>query len=128
MTPSVECRGIYKSFGAVRANDGVDLAVMPGEVHGVIGENGAGKSTLMGLLYGHLAPDAGELRVHGRPVRFRSPKEAIAAGIGMVHQHFVLVENFTVLEKPVAGPREEAIAARRSSSGAGGAGAVRAGI
>ena len=98
MTPAVECRGICKHFGAIRANDGIDLIIRPGEVLGIIGENGAGKSTLMGLLYGHLKPDAGELRIHGRVVRFRSPRDAIAAGIGMVHQEFVLVEPFTVLE------------------------------
>jgi general nucleoside transport system ATP-binding protein len=98
LTPAVECRGLHKRFGAIRANDGVDLVVRRGEVHGIIGENGAGKSTLMGLLYGHLKPDAGELLIHGRAVRFRSPKDAIAAGIGMVHQEFVLVETFTVLE------------------------------
>jgi general nucleoside transport system ATP-binding protein len=98
VTPAVECRGLHKRFGTIRANDGVDLIVRRGEVHGIIGENGAGKSTLMGLLYGHLRPDAGELRIHGRAVCFRSPKDAIAAGIGMVHQQFVLVETFTVLE------------------------------
>jgi general nucleoside transport system ATP-binding protein len=98
LTPAIECRGIYKRFGAIRANDGIDLIVRQGEVHGIIGENGAGKSTLMELLYGHLRPDAGELRIHGRAVRFRSPRDAIAAGIGMVHQEFVLVEPFTVLE------------------------------
>ena len=98
MTPAIECCGISKRFGPIRANDGVDLIVRRGEVHGIIGENGAGKSTLMGLLYGHLKPDAGELRIHGRAIRFRSPRDAIAAGIGMVHQEFVLVEPFTVLE------------------------------
>ena len=101
--PAVECRGTHKRFGAIRANDGVDLTVARGTVHGIIGENGAGKSTLMGLLYGHFPPDAGEITIRGRPVRFRSPKDAIAAGIGMVHQHFVLVETFTVLENLVLG-------------------------
>jgi ABC-type uncharacterized transport system ATPase subunit len=103
---AVECRGIHKHFGAIRANDGVDISVARGTVHGIIGENGAGKSTLMGLLYGHFMPDAGEIRIHGRPVRFRSPKDAIAAGIGMVHQHFVLVETFTVLENLLLGYEE----------------------
>lgn len=103
VAPAVECRGIHKRFGAVRANDGVDLSAAPGEVHGIIGENGAGKSTLMGLLYGHSAPDAGELRIRGRKVRFRSPRDAIAAGIGMVHQQFVLVETLTVLENLLLG-------------------------
>jgi ABC-type uncharacterized transport system ATPase subunit len=88
--PAVECRGIHKRFGSIRANDGIDLMVSRGNVQGIIGENGAGKSTLMGLLYGHFSPDAGEIRIHGQPARFRSPKDAIAAGIGMVHQHFVL--------------------------------------
>ncbi|HEX4185513.1 MAG TPA: ABC transporter ATP-binding protein [Stellaceae bacterium] len=104
--PAVECRGIHKRFGAIRANDGVDLAVARGHVHGIIGENGAGKSTLMGLLYGHFTPDAGEVRIRGQPVRFRSPKDAIAGGIGMVHQHFVLVETFTVLENLLLGCEE----------------------
>jgi general nucleoside transport system ATP-binding protein len=101
--PAVECRGIHKRFGAIRANDGIDLMVSRGSVHGIIGENGAGKSTLMGLLYGHFSPDAGEIRIHGQPARFRSPKDAIAAGIGMVHQHFVLVETFTVVENLLLG-------------------------
>ena len=95
---AIECRGVCKRFGTIRANDGVDLAVQRGAIHGVIGENGAGKSTLMGLLYGHFPPDAGEIRIRGRPVRFRSPRDAIAAGIAMVHQHFVQVETFSVLE------------------------------
>ena len=77
--PAVECRGIHKRFGAINANDGVDLTVARGIAHGIIGENGAGKSTLMGLLYGHFTPDAGEIRIGGRPVRFRSPRDAIAA-------------------------------------------------
>jgi ABC-type uncharacterized transport system ATPase subunit len=101
--PAVECRGIHKRFGAIRANDGIDLMVSRGSVHGIIGENGAGKSTLMGLLYGHFSPDAGEIRIHGQPARFRSPKDAIAAGMGMVHQHFVLVETFTVVENLLLG-------------------------
>jgi general nucleoside transport system ATP-binding protein len=104
--PAVECRGIHKRFDAIRANDGVDLTVARGKVHGIIGENGAGKSTLMGLLYGHFTPDAGEIVIRGRPVRFRSPKDAIATGIGMVHQHFVLVETFTVLENLLLGCEE----------------------
>jgi general nucleoside transport system ATP-binding protein len=101
--PAVECRGIHKRFGTIRANDGVDLAVAGGTVHGIIGENGAGKSTLMALLYGHFSPDAGEIVIRGRPARLRSPKDAIAAGIGMVHQHFVLVETLTLLENLLLG-------------------------
>jgi simple sugar transport system ATP-binding protein len=102
-SPAVECRAIRKRFGTIQANDGVDISVERGTVHGITGENGAGKSTLMGLLYGHFAPDAGEIRIRGRAVRFRSPKDAIAAGIGMVHQHFVLVDTFTVLENLLLG-------------------------
>ena len=104
--PAVECRGIHKRFATIRANDGVDLTVARGKVHGIIGENGAGKSTLMGLLYGHFTPDAGEIMIRGHSVRFRSPNDAIAAGIGMVHQHFVLVETFTVLENLLLGCEE----------------------
>ena len=100
---AVELCGVAKRFGAIRANDGVDLAVAAGEVHGLVGENGAGKSTLMAILYGEFAPDAGEIRIAGRRCRFRSPKDAIAAGIGMVHQHFVLVEDFTVVENLLLG-------------------------
>ncbi len=102
-SPAVECRAIRKRFGTIQANDGVDISVERGSVHGIIGENGAGKSTLMGLLYGNFPPDAGEIRIRGRAVRFRSPKDAIAAGIGMVHQHFVLVDTFTVLENLLLG-------------------------
>jgi general nucleoside transport system ATP-binding protein len=100
---AIDCRGVHKRFGTIRANDGVDFAVERGTIHGVIGENGAGKSTLMGLLYGHFPPDAGEIRVRGRPVRFSSPRDAIAARIGMVHQHFVQVETFSVLENLLLG-------------------------
>jgi ABC-type uncharacterized transport system ATPase subunit len=101
--PAVECRHLHKRFGAIRANNGVDLTIVRGTVHGIIGENGAGKSTLMGLIYGEFAPDAGEIAISGRTVHFRSPKDAIAAGIGMVHQHFMLVETFTVLENLLLG-------------------------
>ena len=114
--PAVECRGIHKRFAAIRANDGVDLTIARGSVHGIIGENGAGKSTLMGLLYGHFMPDAGEIRIHGRAVRFHSPKDAIAAGIGMVHQHFVLVETFTVLENLLLACEEGPLLRRTAQS------------
>jgi simple sugar transport system ATP-binding protein len=101
--PVVELRGIDKAFGDVWANRDVSLVVRAGTVHGIVGENGAGKSTLMGVLYGHLRPDRGEIVVRGRPVVLRSPQDALAAGIGMVHQHFMLVETFTVLENVVLG-------------------------
>ena len=101
--PAVELKGITKTFPGVVANDDVNLAVLPGEIHAVVGENGAGKSTLMKILYGMLRPDAGTISVDGHDVHFRSPKDAIAAGIGMVHQHFMLATNFTVLENVVLG-------------------------
>jgi ABC-type uncharacterized transport system ATPase subunit len=96
-------RGITKRFGSLVANDHIDLDVVPGEIHCLLGENGAGKSTLMNVLYGLLQPDEGEITVDGRPQVSRSPKEAIAAGIGMVHQHFMLVDVFTVAENLALG-------------------------
>jgi general nucleoside transport system ATP-binding protein len=102
-TPVVELDGVSKRFPGVVANDRVNLRVMPGEVHAVIGENGAGKSTLMKILYGMQRPDEGTIRVAGNEVHFRSPKEAIATGIGMVHQHFMLADNLTVLENVILG-------------------------
>jgi len=101
--PALELRGIDKRFGAVHANRAVALTVAAGSIHGLIGENGAGKSTLMNIVYGFHRPDAGEIRVRGRRVEIHSPQDAIRAGIGMVHQHFMLVENFTVLENIVLG-------------------------
>jgi simple sugar transport system ATP-binding protein len=101
--PAIELRGITKRFPGVVANDHVDMRVMPAEVHAVVGENGAGKSTLMKVLYGMLRPDEGTISVRGFEVHFRSPKEAIASGIGMVHQHFMLADNLTVLENVVLG-------------------------
>jgi simple sugar transport system ATP-binding protein len=101
--PALELRGIEKRFGAVRANRAVSLKVAAGSVHGLIGENGAGKSTLMNVVYGFQPPDAGEIWVQGRRVELARPSEAIAVGIGMVHQHFMLVENFTVLENVLLG-------------------------
>ncbi len=86
------------------ANDRVDLLVEEGEVHALLGENGAGKTTLMNILFGLTHPDEGEIRLDDVPVRFGSPKDAIAAGIGMVHQHFMLVPVFTVTENIVLGP------------------------
>ena len=89
--PAIELIGIDKSFGPVHANKNVNLVVERGVIHGIVGENGAGKSTLMSILYGFYEADAGEIRVNGEPVRIRSPREAISHGIGMVHQHFMLV-------------------------------------
>ena len=99
----LELRGITKRFGSLVANDGIDLTVREGEVHALLGENGAGKSTLMNVLYGLLRPDEGQVLVDGRPVEFSSPGDAMAAGIGMVHQHFMLVPTFTATENIVLG-------------------------
>ncbi|UCG22813.1 MAG: ATP-binding cassette domain-containing protein, partial [Chloroflexota bacterium] len=90
-TPVLEARGLTKRFPGVLANDRVDLTLMKGEVHALLGENGAGKTTLMNMLYGLYHPDEGEILVNGEPVKMESPSEAIAKGIGMVHQHFMLV-------------------------------------
>ncbi|QRN80240.1 MAG: ABC transporter ATP-binding protein [Nocardiopsis sp. BM-2018] len=100
---AIELRDIVKRFPGVVANDGVDLTVRPGTIHAIIGENGAGKSTLMKTLYGAHQPDEGTIEVDGVERRFRSPKDAIAAGIGMVFQHFMLAKNFTVWENIVLG-------------------------
>lgn len=97
-TAIISLRGIAKYFPGVVANEGVDLDVHGGEIHALLGENGAGKSTLMNILTGIYQPDAGSITLDGRPVSFSSPVEAIAAGIGMVHQHFKLVKAFTVAE------------------------------
>ncbi|WP_448626942.1 ABC transporter ATP-binding protein [Geodermatophilus sp. URMC 64] len=100
---AVELRGITKRFPGVVANRDIELRVRRGEVHAIVGENGAGKSTLMKTLYGMHRPDEGTILLDGREVHFRSPADAIAAGIGMVHQHFMLADNFTVLENIVLG-------------------------
>src|SRR6187431_1865971 len=103
MPPAIEMIGIDKRFGAVHANKNVDLTVAKGSIHGIIGENGAGKSTLMSILYGFYQADQGEIRISGKPVSIRDSQAAITVGIGMVHQHFMLVEDFTVLENVMLG-------------------------
>ena len=100
---ALEVRHIDKRFGAVHANDDVSLAVAKGTIHGIVGENGAGKSTLMSIVYGYYQADGGEILIDGRPARIGGPEDAIARGIGMVHQHFMLVDTFTVLENVVLG-------------------------
>jgi ABC-type uncharacterized transport system ATPase subunit len=108
MTALLEIRGVVRCFGALRANDGIDLDVQPGQIVGLLGENGSGKSTLMKVLFGMLAPDAGNIVFRGRQLVGHRPGDAMAAGIAMIHQHFMLVEAMTVVENvmlgwPVAG-------------------------
>ena len=102
-TLALELRGITKRFGPVVANDGIDFDLRPGEVHALLGENGAGKSTLMSILYGLYHPDEGQVLVNGEPVKVDSPAKAIELGIGMVHQHFMLVPVMSVTENIVLG-------------------------
>jgi general nucleoside transport system ATP-binding protein len=102
-TPAVELRGLTKQFGSVLANAGVSLRVAPGTIHGVIGENGAGKSTAMKILYGMIRPDAGEVFVGGSKRVWSSPSDAIAQGIGMVHQHFMLAGPYSALDNILLG-------------------------
>ncbi|MEO1248693.1 MAG: ABC transporter ATP-binding protein [Pseudomonadota bacterium] len=101
--PAIELRGINKHFGPVHANKDISMTVPKGTVHGIIGENGAGKSTLMSILYGFYQADSGDIFINGQKTIIHSPDHAIAAGIGMVHQHFMLVEPFTVLENVMLG-------------------------
>lgn len=103
VAPAIETRNLCKRFGAVQANDNVSLLVDQGSVHGIVGENGAGKSTLLKMLFGFYQPNSGDLIINGVPLSFDSPSEAMAAGIAMVHQHFMLVEPFTVLENIILG-------------------------
>jgi ABC-type uncharacterized transport system ATPase subunit len=103
LPPAVELRGLTKQFGSVLANAGVNLRVEAGTIHGVIGENGAGKSTAMKLLYGMLRPDAGEILIGGRKCVWASPSDAIARGIGMVHQHFMLAGPYSALDNILLG-------------------------
>ena len=110
LPPILEARGLAKAFGALRAVDGVDLAIRPGEIVALLGENGAGKTTLMNLLFGLLRADAGEMRLDGAPVTFSGPRDALSRGIAMVHQHFQLVgpmsasENLVLGREPTRGP------------------------
>ncbi len=115
MTAALELRGIVKRFGRVVANDGVDLVVERGEIRALLGENGAGKSTLMRVLYGLEKPDAGEIYLGGRRRRLHSAHDAIRAGLGMVHQHFMLFPTLTVAENVVYGrePRRRGLVDRR---------------
>ena len=105
----LEMRDITKTFPGVKALSNVNLSVEEGEIHAIVGENGAGKSTLMSILYGFYQADKGEILVSGAPVNIKDPSTAIASGIGMVHQHFMLVENFTVLENVMLGAEDSPI-------------------
>ncbi|CUB05416.1 ABC transporter ATP-binding protein [Marinomonas fungiae] len=114
MTPrthpySIELKGISKRFGTVQANKNIDLQVPAGTIHGIIGENGAGKSTLMSIIYGFYEADAGSISIDGQLVSIRNSQDAIKVGIGMVHQHFMLVENFSVLENVILGAEGGAV-------------------
>ena len=101
--PVVELKDITKAFPGVIANDRISISFYPGEVHALLGENGAGKTTLMNILYGLYPPDGGQIFVRGKPVVIKSPTDALSHGIGMVHQHFMLVPPFTVAENIVLG-------------------------
>ena len=104
--PAIELKGISKAFGPVQANKDISIRVMPGTIHGIIGENGAGKSTLMSILYGFYKADKGEVFIHGQKTTIPDSQAAIAAGIGMGFQHFKLVENFSVLENVILGAED----------------------
>src|ERR1700694_5800150 len=103
MENALELRGIVKTYGELRANDAVDLVVKWGQVHALLGENGAGKSTLMNVVYGLTSADSGEIIFDGKPVSVHGPQDAIALGIGMVHQHFMLIPPLTVAENIILG-------------------------
>jgi len=107
--PAIELKGISKAFGPVQANKDISLSVQPGTIHGIVGENGAGKSTLMSILYGFYKADKGEIWMNGELTPIPDSQAAIKAGIGMVHQHFKLVENFTVVENVILGAEDGAM-------------------
>ena len=109
LSPAIELKGVNKAFGAVQANRDVSLRIAAGAIHGIVGENGAGKSTLMNILYGLHPADTGEILINGKLTDIRRSSDAIKAGIGMVHQHFMLVPNFTVLENVMLGSEGNAL-------------------
>jgi simple sugar transport system ATP-binding protein len=113
---AVAMRGIIKRFPGVVANDGIDLTVRQGEIHALLGENGAGKSTLMNILMGLYPPDGGEILIDGNQVHFHSPRDAVNAGLGMVHQHFMLISRFTVTENVILGNEGPSISLDRKSA------------
>ena len=103
VSPILELKGISKSFGHVQANKNINLKINKGTIHGIIGENGAGKSTLMSIVFGLYQADSGTISINDKIVKIKSPRDSIESGIGMVHQHFMLVENFSVLENIILG-------------------------
>ena len=109
-------QGINKRFGAVQANNAVSLAVAAGTVHGIVGENGAGKSTLMSILYGFYQADSGTVAINGQPVLIPGSRQAIALGIGMVHQHFMLVDTLSALDNVMRARAAAASRVRRPAS------------
>ena len=115
----LEMRGITKRFPGVVANRGIDLDVRVGEIHGLLGENGAGKTTLMKVLFGLLRPDEGTISIRNQIATIRSPKDAVQLGIGMVHQHFMLVPDMTVSENLALGVRSRPVSADPAEGGCG---------
>ena len=107
--PAIELKGISKAFGSVQANKDISIRVAKGTIHGIIGENGAGKSTLMSILYGFYKADSGEIFINGKKTEIPDSQAAIRAGIGMVFQHFKLVQNFSVLENVILGAEDGAL-------------------
>ena len=105
----LELQNINKSFGHVHANKNISFIVNKGDIHGIIGENGAGKSTLMSIVFGYYQADSGIIKVNNKQINIKSPHQSIISGIGMVHQHFMLVENFTVLENIILGFEGETV-------------------
>ena len=103
VSPILELKNINKSFGHVQANKNINLIINQGTIHGIIGENGAGKSTLMSIVYGLYQADSGSIRVSGKEIKLKSPRDSIESGIGMVHQHFSLVDALTVWENVALG-------------------------
>ena len=118
MAEMLRMEGVSKCFGSFYANKGVTLTIEEGEVHTLLGENGAGKSTLMNVLIGLYQPSAGKIFMHGKETRIASPAEAVALGIGMVHQHFMLVEDMTGLENIILGDKRHKSLTLKMADGA----------